>query len=141
MFAALVDPRARTVWLPPAGMTGEFSWFEPRPGGGYELRLTYDDHFGRGKTTGNSDVVEVRFVAVDAPRRLVEEVDFVSQDPALAGTMTMTWSLEPVERGTLVTITATDVPDGISREDHVEAFASTLDNLAQYVQERPTRRV
>jgi uncharacterized protein YndB with AHSA1/START domain len=133
VFAALVDAAARTVWLPPAGMSGRFDWFDARPGGGYRLTLTYDDQTTRGKSLDNADVVEVRFVAVDEPRRLVEEADFIADDPNLAGTMTMTWSLEPVGRGTLVTITATDVPDGISSEDHAAAFASTLINLDDYV--------
>jgi uncharacterized protein YndB with AHSA1/START domain len=133
VFAALVDAEARTVWLPPAGMSGRFDWFDARPGGGYTLTLTYDDEATRGKSVENTDVVEVRFTAVDEPRQLIEEADFVSDDPNLAGTMTMSWSLEPVDRGTLVTITATDVPDGISTEDHVTAFASTLSNLDMYV--------
>jgi uncharacterized protein YndB with AHSA1/START domain len=133
VFAALVDAEARTVWLPPAGMSGRFDWFDARPGGGYTLTLTYDDEATRGKSVKNTDVVEVRFTAVEEPRQLVEEADFVSDDPNLAGTMTMSWSLEPVDRGTLVTITATDVPDGISSEDHVTAFASTLSNLDMYV--------
>jgi uncharacterized protein YndB with AHSA1/START domain len=133
VFAALVDAEARTVWLPPAGMSGRFDWFDARPGGGYTLTLTYDDEATRGKSGKNTDVVEVRFTAVEEPRQLVEEADFVSDDPNLAGTMTMSWSLEPVDRGTLVTITATDVPDGISSEDHVTAFASTLSNLDMYV--------
>lgn len=135
VFAALVDAEARTVWLPPAGMSGRFDWFDARPGGGYRLTLTYDDEATRGKSVENADVVEVRFTAVDEPRQLVEEADFVSDDPSFAGTMTMTWSLEPVDRGTLVTITATDVPDGISSEDHVTAFASTLSNLDKYVED------
>ena len=133
VFAALVDAEARTVWLPPAGMSGRFDWFDARPGGGYTLTLTYDDEATRGKSVENTDVVEVRFTAVDEPRQLVEEADFVSDDPDVAGTMIMSWSLEPVDRGTLVTITATDVPDGISSEDHVTAFASTLSNLDMYV--------
>ena len=97
------------------------------------MTLTYDDEATRGKSVENTDVVEVRFTAVDEPRQLVEEADFVSDDPRLAGTMTMSWSLEPADRGTLVTITATDVPDGISSRDHVTAFASTLSNLDMYV--------
>jgi uncharacterized protein YndB with AHSA1/START domain len=94
VFAALVDEEARTVWLPPAGMSGQISWFDAKPGGGYRLTLTYDDDATQGKSVENSDVVEVRFIAVDEPRRLVEEADFVSDDPNFAGTMTMTWSLE-----------------------------------------------
>jgi len=133
VFAALVDEEARTAWLPPAGMTGRFTWFDARPGGGYRMTLAYDDESTQGKSGGNTDVVEVRFVEIVEPSRLVEQADFVSGDPDLAGTMTMTWSLEPVDDGTLVTITATDVPDGVSSEEHVAAFASTLDNLGAYV--------
>jgi uncharacterized protein YndB with AHSA1/START domain len=133
VFAALVDEAARSAWLPPAGMSGRFSWFDARPGGGYRMTLTYDDETTPGKSGENSDVVEVRFVNVEEPHRIVEEADFVSDDPDLAGTMTMTWSLEPVDGGTLVVITATDVPDGISSEDHATAFASTLSNLNAYV--------
>jgi uncharacterized protein YndB with AHSA1/START domain len=133
VFAALVDEEARTVWLPPAGMSGRFTWFDARPGGGYRLTLTYDDEATQGKSGENTDVVEVRFVDVDKPRRIVEKADFVSDDPNLTGTMTMTWSLMPVDTGTLVVITATNVPDGISAEEHTTAFESTLSNLAEYV--------
>lgn len=133
VFAALVNEDARTVWLPPDGMSGRFTWFDARPGGGYRLTLTYDDEGTQGKSRENTDVVEVRFVSLEEPRRVVEEADFVSDDPDLVGTMTMTWSLEAVGNGTLVGITATDVPDVISSEDHATAFASTLSNLDQYV--------
>lgn len=133
VFAALVDGPARTQWLPPTGMTGQLTWFDPRPGGGYRLVLRYDDVSARGKSGANTDVVQVRFVEVDPPRRLVEEADFDSDDPDLAGTMTMTWSVEAAGEGSLVVITATDVPDGISSADHAVAFASTLANLDRYV--------
>jgi uncharacterized protein YndB with AHSA1/START domain len=133
VFAALVDASARAQWLPPTGMRARFSWFDARPGGGYQATLTYDDEAVTGKSGGNTDMVEVRFVSVEEPHRLVEEADFVSDDPLFAGTMTMTWSLTPVDDGTMVTITATDVPEGISSEDHQTAFASTLENLGRYV--------
>ncbi|MFO6453517.1 MULTISPECIES: SRPBCC domain-containing protein [unclassified Aeromicrobium] len=133
VFSALVDEAARTVWLPPSGMTGRFSWFDATPGGGYRMTLAYDDETTTGKSGENTDVVEVRFVSIDAPRLVAEEVEFVSDDPDFAGTMTMTWTLEPVREGTRVVITATDVPDGVSSEDHVEAFASTLAQLGAYV--------
>jgi uncharacterized protein YndB with AHSA1/START domain len=87
----------------------------------------------RGKSERNTDVVEVRFIDVDPPRRLVEEADFVSDDPRYAGTMTMTWELVDIGSGTNVSITATDVPDGIDGRDHEVAFASTLANLDRYL--------
>jgi uncharacterized protein YndB with AHSA1/START domain len=133
VFAALVDGDARASWLPPTGMTGRVAWFDPRPGGGYRMTLTYADPTTPGKSGGADDVVDVRFVVVDPPARLVEQADFVSEDPAYAGTMTMTWTLEPEGAGTVVTITATDVPDGIDGSDHAVAFAATLRQLAAHV--------
>jgi hypothetical protein len=86
-----------------------------------------------GKSGDNRDVVEVRFVELVAPRRVVEAAEFVSDDPDLVGTMTMTWTVEPHADGSLVSIEARDVPPGIDRRDHLTAFASTLDNLAAHV--------
>jgi uncharacterized protein YndB with AHSA1/START domain len=40
-FAALTDPDALVVWLPPDGMTGRFEHFDARPGGSYRLVLAY----------------------------------------------------------------------------------------------------
>lgn len=117
-------------------MSGGFTWFDLRPGGGSRMTLTYDDESTPGKSGENTDVVEARFASVDEPGRLVEEVEFVSDDPDLSGTMTMTWSLGSVDGGTLVTITATDVPGGVLSEDHVAVFASTLSNLDEYVTNR-----
>ena len=133
VFAALTDADARAVWLPPDGMSGHFERFDAVPGGGYRMVLTYDDEQVRGKTDSNRDVVEVRFGVLDPPHRLVELVDFVSSDPTLGGTMTVTWSLTPEGEGTRVTITAIDVPDSVSSEEHEAAFAMTLANLDRYL--------
>jgi hypothetical protein len=100
--------------------------------------LSYDNATTAGKSEANTDVVEVRFTQIEPPARLVEEAAFVSDDPRLAGTMTTAWTLDAVEAGTLITITATDVPDGIDSADHATAFASTLDDLAAYLRERST---
>ena len=48
VFAALVDAEARTIWLPPAGMSGRFDRFDARPGGGYRMTLAYDDEATHG---------------------------------------------------------------------------------------------
>ena len=135
VYAALVDRDALTAWLPPEGMSAKFERFDPRPGGSYRLVLTYTDASrAPGKATAESDIVEARYVEVTENVRVVQAVDFVSDDPALAGTMTMTWELSTVDGGTRIEITADDVPDSISREDHASGLASSLANLANYVE-------
>jgi uncharacterized protein YndB with AHSA1/START domain len=138
VYAAFVDPDALSSWLPPEGMSAAFERFDLRPGGSYRLVLTYTDASGdsgaRGKATADSDIVEARFVDVVPGVRVVQEVDFVSDDPAFAGTMTMTWQVTPVDGGTRVDIVADDVPAGISAEDHSVGLASSLANLADHLQ-------
>src|SRR3954454_9135392 len=135
VYAALVDPEALTAWLPPDGMSGRFERFDARPGGSYRLVLTYADaSTAQGKTTADSDVVEARFVDVVPGLRVVQAVNFVSDDPAQAGTMTMTWEVTAVDTGTRVDIRADDVPAGIAAEDHAAGLASSLANLATYLQ-------
>src|SRR6201987_829186 len=119
VWAALLDPGALLAWLPPGGMTGRFERFDARPGGSYRMVLAYPDASGApGKTTADSDVVEARFVDIVPGERVIQAVDFVSDDPAYAGTMTMTWEVTAVEAGTRFYIVAEYVPDGSSAEDH-----------------------
>ena len=135
VYGAFVDPEALVVWLPPEGMSGRFERFDLRPGGSYRMVLTYGDASGSpGKATAGSDVVEARFVDVVPGARVVQAVDFVSEDPAYAGTMTMTWEVTAVDGGTRVDITADEVPDGISAEDHAAGLASSLTNLADHLE-------
>ena len=136
VYAALIDPEALTAWLPPDRMSGRFERFDARPGGSYRLVLTHDDaSTAIGKTTAASDIVEARFVDVVPGVRVVQAVDFVSDDSANAGTMTMTWELTAVEAGTRVDIRADDVPPGISAEDHSAGLTSSLANLATYLEQ------
>ena len=134
MYAALVDRDALAAWLPPEGMTARFERFDGRPGGSYRLVLTYKDGGpGSGKATADSDVVEARFVDLVPDTRVVQAVDFESDDPSFAGTMTMTWELHATDDGTMVEIKAEDVPAGISPDDHAAGMASSLANLARYL--------
>lgn len=134
IWAALVDADALIQWLPPTGMTGRFEHFDPRPGGSFRMILTLAANApGHGKTTESEDVVAGRIVELVPNVRLVQTGDFDSDDPAFAGTMTMTWTLTAAEGGTVVEIRADNVPDGISAEDHAEGFNSSLTNLALYL--------
>lgn len=136
VYAALVDPDALAAWLPPEGMTGRFERFDFRPGGSYRMVLTYAGApTAPGKATSDSDIVEARFVDIVPGIRMVQAVDFVSDDPAYAGTMTMTWEVTAVDAGTRVDIRASDVPAGISAEDHAAGLASSLANLATHLEQ------
>ncbi|KUI14142.1 ATPase [Mycobacterium sp. GA-1285] len=139
VFEALVDPDALVEWLPPTGMTGRFEHFDARPGGSYRMVLTYTDPPARGgKRNLDSDVVEGRFVAIETDDRIVQAVEFASEEPSFSGTMTMTWTVTRVDGGTRVELHADDVPVGISAADHADGMASSLNNLAAYLAKRQT---
>jgi uncharacterized protein YndB with AHSA1/START domain len=136
VFAALVERDLLLRWLPPGGMTARFDHFDARPGGTYRLVLTYaadDSHVG--KSSAGEDVVEARFVELPPFSRVVQAVEFSSDDPTFAGTMIMTWQLTATRDGTLVEIRADDVPVGISATEHLAGFESSLANLAALLED------
>lgn len=137
VYRAFVDPAALMEWLPPAGMTGRVLTFEPWPGGRYriELALEGEEHRTRGKTTDRTDVAAGRFLVLEPGERIVQSVEFESADPAFAGTMVMSWRLEPAPGGTRVSVTAEQVPSGIPAKDHEAGLASSLENLDRFVAE------
>lgn len=137
IYAALLDPEAVAAWLPPEGMEGQVLAFEPRPGGSFRMALIYEapDDATRGKTSARADVVSGRFVVLEADRRVVQETQFQSDDPAFAGTMRITWALDTTPDGTCVSVTCQNVPEGISKEDHDVGLSSTLANLARLTEQ------
>lgn len=140
VYAALVDPAARASWLPPEGMSGVVEEWDARVGGSYRMVLTYADASGSpGKSSADADVVEARFVRLDPGERVVEAVHFASADPAFAGTMTMSWTLDPEGGRTIVTVTAEDVPPGIDADDHAVGLRSSLEQLAAFVRRTRSR--
>lgn len=135
VFAALTSREALLSWLPPDGMHGRFERFDLRPGGSYRLVLTYDDPTGAlGKTSADSDIAEVRIAQFVPGERILQEIDFESDDPAFEGTMQLEWNLRSVEEGTEVEVVARQVPDGIRASDHARGITSSLANLADYLE-------
>lgn len=133
LYQALVTARALEQWMPPTGMTGEMVEFDPRPGGRYRMILRYDDAAIAGKSGGNEDIAEARFIELVPDQRIVQEVDFVSDDPKFQGTMRMSTLLTSLGDETEVRFVAENVPEGISAEDHAEGMNSSLENLAKFV--------
>lgn len=135
VYGALSDPDALVAWLPPPGMTGSFDYFDLRAGGSYRLVLIYSEQpTNGGKTSADSDVVEARFIEVIPNERIVQAIDFVSDDPEMAGTMTMTWTSAALGETTRVDVVAANVPTGISPDDHAEGLRSSLSNLARHLE-------
>jgi uncharacterized protein YndB with AHSA1/START domain len=135
VFAAFLDPDALLAWLPPTGMTGEMHRFEPRAGGGYEMTLRYHapSPEPRGKTTADADTFAVRFAEIAPDARIVQAVDFDSDDPAYGGTMTLTWTFADAPGGTDVAVEVADAPPGVSEADHETGIRSSLENLAHFM--------
>jgi uncharacterized protein YndB with AHSA1/START domain len=136
LYRAFLDPDELVSWLPPAGMDGRIEVFEPVVGGRFRMTLTYRDvaHAVQGKSTEHSDVVEGRFVELVPNQRITQSFVFRSDRPELAGPMIMTWSLAAAPGGTEVTVVCDNVPEAIRREDHLEGFRSTLQNLAAHTE-------
>jgi len=110
--------------------------FDFRQGGSYRMRLTYaEPQQGRGKTSQDYDEVEARLTKLEEGRKIEQEIDFASEDPLFAGVMRMIWTFQPESEGTLVTIRAENVPEGIRPEDHDAGLNSSLENLARFVED------
>lgn len=135
VFTALTSSDALLTWLPPEGMRGRFERFDMRSGGGYRLVLTYDDAADApGKSSADSDVADVGIAQIDPGERVVQEIEFEADDPALQGTMLMEWRVRSVDEGTIVEIVARNVPEGIRARDHAAGITSSLANLSAYLE-------
>lgn len=135
IYRACTEAQAVAAWRAPQGMTAEVLSFDPRPGGGYRMALTYEvPPPGGGKSSERSDVFDGLFLALEPDRRIVEEVRFDTDDPAFAGAMRVITLIAPAEDGAEVTMRCENVPAGISAEDHQAGIRSTLANLAAYVE-------
>lgn len=134
VYQAFASAEALELWLPPEGMTGTMLAFRFCEGGQYRMRLTYNQtQHAPGKTAEDADEVTVQFVKIVPHERIEQAVRFVSDDPAFAGDMRMTWTFEAVESATRVTVRCTNVPIGIDPEDHQVGLNATLTNLAAYL--------
>ncbi len=135
VYRALTDPATIARWRFPDGMT---SVVEPQDDGGFRVTLTYDTPDGRGKTTQDSDTYRARFTRL-VPGELVVEVDaFETEDPDLAGEMTLTVELRDHGGGTELRAVHEGVPDAVAPEDNELGWRMALARLAALVEEPAT---
>jgi uncharacterized protein YndB with AHSA1/START domain len=134
VYAALIDPAAVQRWRVPAGMTSEVHEFDVREGGAVRVSLTYEAPDRTGKTSGRTDTYRGRFVTL-VPGELIVEVDeFETDDPALAGEMTITIRLADADGATELVAEHDGLPSGVSPEDNETGWRESLARLAALVE-------
>jgi len=134
VYAALLDAHAVASWMVPDGMTSHVHAFEPREGGAFRISLTYDAPTGSGKTTAYTDTYHGRFLKLVPNEQVVEVVEFETDDPALQGEMTVTFSLTEADGGTDILGIHAGLPSGVRPADNELGWRMSLGKLANLVE-------
>jgi uncharacterized protein YndB with AHSA1/START domain len=134
VYRALLDAQAVTAWMVPEGMTSHVHEFDPSEGGRFRISLTYDTSTGTGKTTAHTDTYHGRFVKLVLDELVVEEMEFETEDPAMRGLMTVTYTLAEADGGTDLIAVHENLPPGISPADNELGWQMSLDKLVALVE-------
>ncbi|WP_254533454.1 SRPBCC family protein [Natrinema gelatinilyticum] len=139
VYRAFLNPTAVATWLPPDGMTGHVHRFDSREGGEFRMSLTYQDTStspggSGGKSTEDTDTHQGRFVELVPCEKIVETVEFESDEPEFAGEMWIIVTLADVGCGTEVTYRCENIPEGIRPEDNEAGCRSSLGKLAELLE-------
>jgi uncharacterized protein YndB with AHSA1/START domain len=131
VYRACIDPAAIVRWRVPDNMTAKVHSFDARVGGSHRMSLTYcDPARPAGKTTDDTDSFTGRFVALVPNEKIVEAINFETDDPGVQGEMTITTSFRDAEGGTEVAMSFENIPPGIRPEDNAEGTRQSLKKLA-----------
>lgn len=133
VYRALLDARAVAAWMVPDGMTSRVHAFDAREGGAFRISLTYEEPTGAGKTTAQTDTYHGRFIRLVPDELVVETMEFETDDPAMRGEMTVTFTLTDAGAGTQVIATHDGLPPGVPPADNEVGWRMTLDKLAALV--------
>ena len=134
VYRALIDPAAVQAWMVPDGMTSSVERFEAEVGGTFRISLTYDAPTTAGKSDDRTDTFEGRFVELDPGRRVVQVVEFETDDPSIQGEMTITYALRATDGGTELVGLHENLPPGVSPEDNELGWSMSFDKLASLVE-------
>jgi uncharacterized protein YndB with AHSA1/START domain len=122
----------------PDGMTSQIHEFDARQGGTFRISLRYELPTNAGKTTAQTDTFHGRFVTLVPDTKVVELVEFDTDDPSMQGEMTITYELAEVDGGTLLTGVHEDLPSGVSPADNELGWRMSIDKLAALVEQPST---
>jgi uncharacterized protein YndB with AHSA1/START domain len=134
IYRALLDADEIAHWRVPDGMTSTVHEFTPSEGGSFRVSLTYDAPGPSGKSSTHTDTYHGRFVELVPDSRVVEELEFETSDPAMAGPMRMTTTLSDAPGGTTVTMVHEGMPDAVPPADNELGMRMALAKLARLVE-------
>ena len=134
VYRALLDARAVARWMVPEGMTSQVHEFDAREGGSFRISLTYDEPTGTGKTTAHADTYHGHFIKLIPNEQVVEAMEFETDDAAMRGEMTVTFTLTDADGGTEVLAVHDNLPSGLSPADNETGWRMALDKLAAFVE-------
>jgi uncharacterized protein YndB with AHSA1/START domain len=137
VYRALLDAQAVQQWMVPDEMTSQVHSFDAREGGTFRISLTYDAPTTTGKTSSQTDSFHGRFLKLVPDTEVVQAVEFESDDPALAGEMTITYSLADADGGTDVVGVHENLPQGVVPSDNELGWRMSLAKLAKLVETDP----
>ncbi|QKW09752.1 SRPBCC domain-containing protein [Streptomyces sp. NA04227] len=135
VYRALLDADAVAQWRVPNGMSSHVHAFEAREGGTFRVSLTYDSGQGTGKSAERTDTYHGHFAELVPGEKVVEVMEFETEDPALRGEMTMTTTLTDMDDGrTEVVFLHEGVPDGVPAPDNEAGMWMALAKLARWAE-------
>lgn len=129
IYRLLIDRDAVQHWKVPDGMSSYVHIFEPIVGGAFRVSLTYNSPDSLGKTSAHTDTYHGHFVSLIPNAMVVEVMEFETNNPALAGEMTITYTLTPSEDGTDLVAVHAGLPDAVSLADNELGWKMSLDKL------------
>src|SRR4029453_7891186 len=91
------------------GMKSEVHAFDAREGGSFRITLTH---------RAQTDTFHGRFVELVPGQRVVQVVEFETDDPAMRGEMTVRYTLVEAGDTTYVAAEHENLPPGLSEEDN-----------------------
>src|SRR6516164_4055093 len=138
VYEALIDAGAVQQWMVPDTMTSHVHSFDAREGGTFRVSLTYDAPTGTGKTSAQTDTYHGRFVRLVPDTEVVQVVEFETENPALQGEMTITFTLAAADDGgTDLTGLHENLPPGVAPEDNELGWSMSLGKLAVLAETGP----
>ncbi|NVB78657.1 MAG: SRPBCC family protein [Kofleriaceae bacterium] len=134
VYQALLDASAVQQWMVPTGMTSEVHAFDGREGGTFRISLTYDDPTRTGKSVSHTDTFHGRFDRLVPDEQVVQKIEFETANPAMAGEMTITYTLVDTGGETDVISVHENLPPGVKPADNELGTRISLGKLADLVE-------